>query len=299
LADNDLRQKIIKMSRLLNDDAIAKALNITPEAVREIRDGEAEVKHIEHTRGKTPAIMVNSTKPTYRQKIISVWRAKGGTGCTAVAMNLAKLISESVDSVALLDFNFQVGPSDLTYYLDLPAEPNLLHFQQGYGIDSFCVKDGNLYVLQAPYNRYQLNDIPKTVNEIFAYCRKAFDAVICDLPNTDEDYVKDAIENSNTIVITAEGTCAEILRLEIKAKSFKNKNKIALVSSDEAGRIKEVLETHSTIKMPYDKNLCEALENQAFCKKNSPFGKTMARVKEEIYEQKSKGLLGRLASFKK
>jgi len=283
------------MSRLLNDEAIAGALNITPEAVREIRDGEAEVEHVEPARGNMSAIVVNSTKPTYRQKIISVWRAKGGTGCTAVAMNLAKLISESVDSVALLDFNFQVGPTDLTYYLDLPAEPNLLHFQLGYGLDSFCVKDSNLYVLQSPYNRYQINDIPQTVSEVFSYCRKAFDAVICDLPNTDEAHVKEAIQHSNTVIITSEGTCAEMLRLEIKAKSLKNQKIIALVANEEPGRVKEVLETPTIFRMPFDKNLPEALENQAFCKKNSPFGKKIAKVKDEIYEQKGKGLLGRLA----
>lgn len=298
MTDSELRQKVIKMSRLLDDETIADALKITPEAVKEIREGAAEIEQIEPVRGTKPAIIVNSTKPTFRQKIISVWRAKGGTGCTAVAINLARLISESVDAVALLDFNFQVGPSDITYYLDLPPEPNLLHFQHGYGLESFCVKDKNLYVLQAPYNRYQLSNIKETVQEVFTYCRKTFDAVICDLPNTNEEYVLEAIQHSNTVIITVEGTYAEMLRLEIKAKNLRNQKVIALVKNNGAGQvrqIKETLDTHSVIPLPHDKNLTEALENQAFCKKNSPFGKTITRVKEEIYEYKGKGLLKRFA----
>ena len=50
-------------------------------------------------------------------------------------MNLAQVVSDSVNSVALVDLNFQAGPSDLSFYLDLPAEPNILHFRQGLGLE--------------------------------------------------------------------------------------------------------------------------------------------------------------------
>lgn len=279
----------------MTDDAIAGALNLTQAAVKELRDGDAEIQEIPSTlnEGKAPAIIVNSTKATYRQKVISVWRAKGGVGCTSVAMNLAQNISESIDNVALIDLNFQTGPTDLTYYLDLPANPNLLHFLQGHGMDGFHRIDKNLHVLQAPYNRNHFENKTEIVTEIITFCRKEFDAIVFDLPNTDENYVKEAVSHSNTIVMVAEGTCAEMLRLEIKAKSFKNKEKVVLIKNNETGQAKELLETNKIFHLPYDKTVPKALENQAFCSKNSNFSKTVNQIKNEIYDKKQQGLLER------
>ncbi|MCF8010898.1 MAG: AAA family ATPase [Clostridiales bacterium] len=290
------------MSERLTDEAIARALNLTEEAVKDIREGDADIEEIENPavkQNQPPAVIINTKKPTFRQKVISVWRAKGGVGCSAVAMNLARQVADSVDSVALIDLNFQVGPPDLTYYMDLPAAPTMYNFKQGDGIESFYRKENNLFVLQAPHNKYQLEKTTETVNEVCAFSRKVFDAVIFDLPNTEDDYVREAIEHSNTVVMAVEGTSAEMIRLEIKAKNFKNKDKIVLLKNDDdTGRVKEVLETHKVIKIPNDKHLGEALENQAFARRNSPFNKMISQLKDEIYEYKSSGLLNKIGFSK-
>ena len=117
----DLTRKIRQMSEYLDEEAIAAALRIPVETVRGIIQDRVSIRE---TATEKETFLQIATNPVYRQRIISVWRGRGGAGCTSIALHLAYLL-EQMMSVLLVDLGASGAGSDLGYYLHLPEYPNL------------------------------------------------------------------------------------------------------------------------------------------------------------------------------
>ena len=67
-----------------------------------------------------------------------------------------------------------------------------------------------------------LEDSVETVERLIEFCRKEFDAMLLDLPNTDERHVRKAVEHSNTLIVVMDGG-AEAVKMEIRAGTPKTR----------------------------------------------------------------------------
>ena len=105
---------------------------------------------ISETATEKETILQIATNPVYRQRIISVWRGRGGAGCTSIALHLAYLL-EQMMSVLLVDLSASDAGSDLGYYLHLPEYPNLEVMSRDGRLSSAVVQvESGLWALLPP-----------------------------------------------------------------------------------------------------------------------------------------------------
>ncbi len=127
MADDDLIRKIKNMSEYLDEDAIAAALRVPAETVHDILAGRASMSRSE---SEHQTVLQVQSNPVYRQRIISVWRGRGGVGCTSVALHLAYVLEQKM-SVLLADLGAVAAGSDMGYYLRTSEYPNIEAISRG------------------------------------------------------------------------------------------------------------------------------------------------------------------------
>ena len=138
------------MSEYLDEEAIAAALRIPEEMVHDVLAGRASMSSSETEK---QSVLEVQTNPVYRQRIISVWRGRGGVGCTSIALHLAYVL-EQMMSVLLVDLNAMAAGSDVGYYLRLSEYPNMETFSKQGTIEFGCDPGGHgLWVLAAAIRR--------------------------------------------------------------------------------------------------------------------------------------------------
>ncbi|MGB9804251.1 MAG: AAA family ATPase [Desulfofundulus sp.] len=283
----DLIAKVRELSKYLNDEAIADALKLTPEAVRSILEGKAEVelKQVEREDQTVPLIQVSSVETSYRQKIISVGRAKGGVGCTVVALGLAYLLSKKVRTL-LIDLNFSEGGSDLSYYLNLPEYPHMGMF---HGDLEQCVVhlEPNFSVLQAP--RHASSE-KREIGELINLARQDYDAVVMDLPNSQDGLVREAMQHSTTLVLVTGGLESELVRLAAIAGRYQRKE--IIVVANRSSLPGEAVETFKkVVHIEQDRNLLKTLRNCDLPGEKTVFMQGVARIRDAVYDRDRKGVL--------
>jgi len=283
----NLIEKVRELSRYLDDEAIAQALKLTPEAVRDILEGKAEVAQIEQPGQAGPVIQVSSVKTAYRQKVISVCRAKGGVGCTVIALGLAYSLSKEIKTL-LIDLNLFEGGSDLSYYLNLPEYPHL-----GVLTDYLerCVinVEPEFYVLQAPKH---ISDEKEKVGQAIALARQDFDAIVIDLPNSQDNSVKEAMQQSNTIVAVTSGIASELVRLAAILSTCCRKD--VIIAANRCGlptEAREAFADKKIVKVEHDGSLVKVFERCDLPGEKSVFMKGIVQIKNAIYDRDKKGIL--------
>lgn len=285
------------MSAYLDEEAIASALKITPEAVRDILNGQAQVEELK-LPGRGTSIQINTEKTAYRQKIIAVWRSRGGVGCTAIACHLADYLKEMM-SVLLIDLNFTEGGSDLSYHLNLPEYPNMGAFSVEHPQHGILEAGKNLFVAQSPLKRYEIDKIgPETVNDLITFARQNFDAVVLDLPNSETEHVRVALNYANVLIMVIAGAVQETVRTAIKLQYYDFKDQLVVLNNNKINTImlKNTFNIKHLVTIPHDEKLAGALEKQRLAGKKSAFGQGITRIKNILYrEQTRKGIFGLFA----
>lgn len=282
----DLQSKVHELSKYLDNDAIAQALKLTPEAVRDILEGRAEIRQ-EELSAAGPVIHVGSVKTAYRQKVVAVLHAKGGVGATVVAIGLALSLSKEIKTL-LVDFTFRNGGSDLSYYLNLPDYPHMGLFG---GTLEECVIDlePGLSVLQSP--RY-VNGERGNIDPIIICARQDFDAVVMDLPNEDSDLVYKALGHSNTIIAVTSGLGSELVRLAVVLAGCRQKDIIlALNRCSLPAETKETFKSMKTVKLEHDGSLVAVFEKCDLPGEKSIFMRGMRQLKDAMFDREKKGAL--------
>lgn len=288
-ADMDLVSKVRKMSEYLDDEAIAEALKLTPETVRDILEGKAEIREIRQP-DRGPVVHVSSVKTAYRQKIVSVCRAKGGVGCSMVSLGLAYSLSREIKTL-LIDLNLAEGGGDLSYYLNLPEYPHMGVFNNNLEQCSINVEP-NLYVLQAP--RHISNEGEK-IDQIIGLARQDFDAVVIDLPNFQCGFTAEAMRQSNTLVAVTGGMDLELVRLAVLLSKYQSKHVIIAANRCELPReAMEVFADRETVKIEHDGALLRTLERCDLPGEKSVFMRGIEQLKDAVFEREKRGILKRL-----
>lgn len=285
--EHNLIDKVRRMSEYLDDEAIARALKLTPESVRDILEGKAEIIQQDIPDQNAPVIHVSSVKTTYRQKIISVMRSKGGVGCSVIALGLAYLLSKEI-KVLLIDLNFNTGGGDLSYYLNLQEYPH-----SGILKDSLqpCVirVEPQFDVLQAPKTNMDKNK----VDEIINLARQDYDAVVLDLPNKNDDtFVKKTLWLSNTLVAVTSGIEMELARLAIALRELHHKDIIVVVNKNPIHQeIRDIFVDRKIIRIENDYSLDKVFEKCDLPGMKCVFMRGVREIVDVLFERQHEGIL--------
>ena len=236
---SDLTEKIKRMAEYLDEESIARALQVNIEVVRGILTGGL-TKHVaEDPVSKTNIITFQKT--AFRQKIISVCRTRGGIGSSLVALNLADLIANHVN-VLLVDtcalIVRRLVASDLLDMMNL--EP---YYLENYDEAPEIAALGE----SLHYLPYPLPNKAIPFNDLINHVRQSYDAVVFDLPILEEK-TKEVIAACNNNLILFSGGEAEKQRLLLYKQYFPDGLNKILVFND--------------IGWPIGKQNCEVIREQ-------------------------------------
>ncbi|NSW82728.1 MAG: ParA family protein [Syntrophothermus sp.] len=196
----DLVSTVKRMAEYYDDlESIANACDVEVEVVESILAGtyvEAERKE----KGKSSIVVLQKT--SYKQKVITVCRSKGGIGCTSIVVNLAAQISEHVptliiDQCASYISDFFVVSDVLDY---LKEEPYTLESSEP--VPEVRELQKNLYYM--PFH-HSFN-----LREIVLEAREKLDAIIIDTPYPAPE---EAMNAANTILVVTSFGQSETYRL--------------------------------------------------------------------------------------
>lgn len=210
---------------------------------------------------------------TVKQKIITVFRAKGGVGSTTISFFIATLLNNI--KTLIIDLNFNEGCSDLGYYLNTPKTPNLTFFSDGYDKNSLqncliSISNNVDIILPPPSHEVSKNIDLKEIYTLVELARKKYDLMIFDLPNKINEFYLGITDISDTLLIISDesmgslGRITEIVKKYIydglkkvfvinKVKNSSNINKNIEI-------IKKYLELDYFLLIPYLKELDSHLD---------------------------------------
>lgn len=212
-------------------------------------------------------------------KLLAVMNAKGGSGATLVACNLAHRLSLQ-GNVLLIDLDLQFG--SVAHYLDvLPTHSHVDVLQQVHGLDSvalrgFCAHySPSLHVLGGRANELCLpQDVQaEQLEALFALARHSFDWVVVDLPRHIDHLTGTALEQADQVLVVLQQSISHlkdatrlmrILRDDIGVQGshlqvlVNRYNKVAPVSLKD---IEEALRCPAALLLPNDFNVVSESQN--------------------------------------
>lgn len=285
-----LEEKVKRMAEYLDAEAISAALRIPVETVQDILDGKALVEEVASSPQSPPVVQISSARVAYRQRVIAVWRARGGVGATTVALGLAWLLKDLM-RVLLVDCSFEVGIGDISFVLDLPEYPHVKAFDYGGVAGAVVNVEPNLDVLQPPRKRDEINELsPDVFARAVNSARAAYDVIICDLPNAEGPPVQGVLESANTLLLVTSGEDGEKSRLLARLAGVDlNGKEVFLLcnrNSEGGGPIAEVLPFRE-FAVPADPELARGLRRRQVFSLNGPFMRALAGVRDAMYENQA------------
>lgn len=124
--------------------------------------------------------------PEIKGKIISVYNPVGGMGTTTISVNLAAVLAETSDKVALLDLNFFSG--DMTTFLDMNPKytlsnltANVSRIDAGFLMSVMAKHKSGIYLLSEPLDVDEAADItPEQIQRVIIELKHIFSYIIID-----------------------------------------------------------------------------------------------------------------------
>ena len=163
------------------------------------------------------------------QEVIAVWGAKGGSGRTVIAANLAHYLKDF--KILLIDLNFCEGPSDLSVYLDLPKTPHIGNFlddpkdrRKGFLNLLIMPKKSHFSVVQPPPTLGQTEKITcDDIIDLIDQARRLYEILIIDLPSNCAPLTLEAVDMATSTILVTPVHLGSISRLET-LQNFINKD---------------------------------------------------------------------------
>ncbi len=142
-------------------------------------------------------------------KLITVYSAKGGVGCTTLATNLAIALHTDETKVALVDCNLQFG--DLAVFLNLKPQHNVIElFEAADALDAEFISSvatphaSGFRVFLAPPSPEQADAVNAAqIKKTLEILRTQYAYVIVDTPSALTDVVLSAFDVSDKILLVA------------------------------------------------------------------------------------------------
>ncbi|WP_003542001.1 AAA family ATPase [Desulfotomaculum nigrificans] len=277
----ELRQRVKEMSELFTPEGIAEALKIPVDAVEAILQ-DKPIKVEERVQEQQKIIHMKTYNNTQRQRVIAVWRAKGGVGATATAICLARLTSDKTKTL-LICLNLSDGGSDVGYYLDLPYFP-----KESISLEHVMELEENLDILP-PLTHIKRPATPEEIQKLILTAREQYDTVILDLPNSQDAATMEAANCANTIIWIIGSKNQEALRVQKLSSRFEDKEQFFIANGIGKKEILNIVSgsTDKLLDIPYDPTLAERLDKQETISIKSPFFKGVMGIYEAIYKEKS------------
>jgi len=291
LSGDDLLKAIKRMSEYLDEGSIAAALRIPVETVRDAIAGNIV---IEETETDKETIIQIANPAVYRQRIISVWRGRGGVGCTTVTLHLAHTLAQMM-SVLLVDLNTACAGSDVSFYLRQPEYPNMEALTHAGQLSQAVIQiESALWVLLPP----ETGPIDKAkVSLLMTEARQGFDAVIFDLPNADDEGTLEAVACSNALVMVTTGCVQEMNRA--LARSNRSQKETVLVANGYACDTKTRKAFSRVVEIAADRDIQARMEQGVFYKKGAPLSVGAEKIRNVLFgmqpqEKRGLNVIGRL-----
>lgn len=149
-------------------------------------------------------------------KLLAVINAKGGSGATLVACNLAQQLSQHA-SVLLIDLDLQFG--SVAHYLDVQPSHSHVEVMQRIGeLDSlalrgFCAHfSANLHVLGGRASEFCLpQDVQaEQLEALLHLARTTYDWVLVDLPRQIDHLTGTALENADRVMVVLQQSVSHL-----------------------------------------------------------------------------------------
>lgn len=176
--------------------------------VREVLPADASVDALAAALMRQAERLGAARSPARRLRVIAFMPAKGGSGATFLATNLAYALAQGGSRVAVIDLNLQFGDVPLclserkptTSIADLAREWRRL---DGELLESSMMRiSENLRVLAAPESPERSMEVrPEVVERVIALCRGRFDFVILDVGRVLESVSIRALDEAHTVYV--------------------------------------------------------------------------------------------------
>ncbi|MCQ4347558.1 AAA family ATPase [Pseudomonas stutzeri] len=149
-------------------------------------------------------------------QLLAVMNAKGGSGATLVACNLAQQLSLHA-SVLLIDLDLQFG--SVAHYLDVQPEHSHVEVMQRSGeLDSlalrgFCAHySANLHVLGGRASEFCLPQdvLAEQLEALLHLARTSYDWVVVDLPRQIDHLTSTALENADKVMVVLQQSISHL-----------------------------------------------------------------------------------------
>lgn len=258
--------------------------------------------------------------------VTSFISAKGGSGATTIAVNVAEILASSYDAkVLLIDLDIQFGDAGLL--LDLKPTNNVLEaLLQPNRVDSVFLDalitkhESGLDVLTSPADISPMGGIsPEGVTNVINAAAELYDFVILDVPRVLTSWTMTALRESNPVLVVGENNISSIrdtkLLLDRMAQEgirtediieVINNRAMSKDSSIPVDKLKETLGIERIRKVSNDHKVAVNSQSQGRpveeVSKRSDFTKNLKSIAEYIYvlqkgeDKKKDGLFSKLFS---
>ena len=257
--------------------------------------------------------------------VISFISAKGGTGSTTVAMNVAEMLANTFKAkVLLVDLDVQLG--DVALLLDLMPSNNVMEaLLQPNRVDPVFLKalitkhDSGLDILASPADLSPMGMIsPEGVTHLIDAASELYDFVILDVPRILTSWTMAALRYSDPVMVVGQNNLSTIRNTKLLLDKIEhegipaanieviNNRAMAKQGSVSIDKLKETLNIERIHKASNDYKTSVHSQNQGQpvqdVSKGSNFTKDLHAISEYIYglqkgEHKKKGgLFGNLFS---
>lgn len=217
-----------------------------------------------------------------QHRTIAVLNAKGGSGATLIANNLAHIMAVRQQlPVALLDCDVQFGAQalclDLRPTRDLVEAVNVVDELDAVALEGYMTKhQSGIHLLAAPTNRLVLVGELSSQNfsHLLEVIHQTYTRVVIDLPRLLDSAVTVALLQATTIIVAMQQTLAamrdarrltEILQTELdipQERILVAINRYSLKHTISLAAIQQTLHNIPTVLIPNDYTRVEAATNQ-------------------------------------
>jgi pilus assembly protein CpaE len=187
-----------------------------------------------------------ASTPAARARLTAVVNAKGGSGASMVAANLAHALAQSASrKVLLMDLDLQFG--GLPLYLNLSPRNGLVRALENIdGLDAVALEgyvqihDSGLHLLaSAPSELLSLADLPESrVAALLHILAESYDDIVVDLPRWIGGATAEVLERADRILLLTQQSIAHLRDAARMASLLQNELGIP------AGRIRVVVNRH-------------------------------------------------------
>ncbi len=237
-----------------------------------------------------------------KSRVISVYSAKGGTGKTTIAVNIAAALAKQGRKTAILDLNLDCACAAL--YLDIQAKDTIAELAQERGNMTMDVLRGftvqhysGLTVLAGP-NTPESGEYVEArhVESVLSVMRPFFDCIVLDLPSNFSDTTIAAMENSNRILVVMQPDLASIkaahmttmvlssLQMQEKISYVFNKDAKSFLSIKDAQRVLTVTPEYVLWRDEKITDRCQCIGRPVVLEEpRTPLGKQLKQMALGVY----------------